>query len=131
MLNMGHFFRDILAQLHHTASYFSEEHAERLMADLREMMNLDWSKSKELFTERMANLVLSYGGDPSNVDRKPFAFLDTMGAAIIPVHGILINRFSGSYGSVTGYNFIRSQRMAAMADPEVKSIIYDYNTYGG
>lgn len=131
MLSMGHFIRDILAQLHHQASFFSEEHAERLMADLREMMSIDWSKSKDLFTERKANLILSYGGDPSNVQQKPFAFLDKIGAAVIPVHGILINRFSGSYGSVTGYNFIRSQKQAALADPDVKSIVYDYNTYGG
>lgn len=129
MLSMGHLARDIAEQLHHSAAYFSEEHADRLVADIREIANVDWQRSKDLFTQRKADLLLSYGYDGTDPDRKPFAF--AAGAAIIPVHGILVNRFSGSYSFATGYNFIRSQRIAALADPDVEIIVYDYNTYGG
>jgi signal peptide peptidase SppA len=51
--------------------------------------------------------------------------------AIIPIHGLLINRLSWSCSYATGYNFIRSQRMAALADPDVKLIAYDVNSHGG
>jgi signal peptide peptidase SppA len=77
--------------------------------------------------ERRAVLASSYGYEESGT--KPFVFAE--GNAIIPVHGMLINRFSGSYGFVTGYNFIRKQALAANADPDVKTIIYDVNSNGG
>ncbi|PZP55979.1 MAG: S49 family peptidase, partial [Delftia acidovorans] len=61
---------------------------------------------------------------------KPFAF--SGGFAIIPIHGSLINRYGGYYhGYVTGYNFIRSQMNAALADPDVEAIIFDVNSNGG
>jgi signal peptide peptidase SppA len=130
MLSMGHFARDILDRLHHSASYFPEEFADRLIADIQEIAKIDWTHSKDLFIQRKTELLLTYGLQPTPTGlEKPFAFAD--GMAIIPVHGMLLNRFSGSYGFATGYNFIRSQRMAAEADPDVKAIVYDYNTYGG
>ena len=130
MLDMSSFARDIIDRLHHTASYFPEEQAARLAADLRSIANIDWSLSKDLWIARKRDLVLSYGYQPEQgTDEKPFAF--AAGLAFIPVHGMLLNRFSGSYSFATGYNFIRSQRMAAEADPDVMGIIYDYNTYGG
>jgi signal peptide peptidase SppA len=61
--------------------------------------------------------------------RKPFAFAN--GMAIIPVAGTLINRFNWAYSSVTGYNFIRSQLNAALADDDVTGIVLDVNSYGG
>lgn len=61
--------------------------------------------------------------------RKSFAFAN--GIAIIPVHGTLINRFGGSYGNVTGYNFLKTQVAAAVADKDVLGIVYDHNSYGG
>lgn len=130
MLDMSSFARDIIDRLHHTASYFPEEQAGRLAADLRSIANIDWAKSKDLWVARKRDLVLSYGYQPTQQgDDKPFAYAD--GLAFIPVHGMLLNRFSGSYSFATGYNFIRSQRMAAEADPDVKGLVYDYNTYGG
>jgi len=60
---------------------------------------------------------------------KPFVFSE--GMAFIPIHGVLINRFAGSWGSVTGYQFIKNQFDAALADPEVKGVIFDVNSYGG
>lgn len=78
--------------------------------------------------EVMESLCAAYGFD-SKAQNKPFAFQD--GVAVIPIHGSLINRFGQCYGYVTGYNFIRRQRDAAMADPDVTAIIYDVNSGGG
>lgn len=130
MLDSASFARDIADRLHHSASYFPEEQAGKLAADLHSITNIDWSKTKDLFVARKRDLVLSFGFEPTQqTDQKPFAFAE--GLAFIPVHGMLLNRFSGSYSFATGYNFIRSQRMAAEADPDVRGIVYDYNTYGG
>lgn len=62
-------------------------------------------------------------------EEKPFAQVGS--AAIIPVSGLLLNRFGGSYGWVTGYNAIRSQLFAALADPSVMQIVMDVNSPGG
>ena len=78
--------------------------------------------------EVMESLCAAYSFD-SKAQNKPFAFQD--GVAIIPIHGSLINRFGQCYGYVTGYNFIRRQRDAAMADPDVTAIVYDVNSGGG
>lgn len=69
----------------------------------------------------------SYG----QVMREGKSFAQVGGAAIIPVSGLLLNRFGGSYGWVTGYNAIRSQLFAALADPSVMQIIMDVNSPGG
>lgn len=78
--------------------------------------------------EVMESLCATYGFD-SEAQNKPFAFQN--GVAVIPIHGSLINRFGQCYGYVTGYNFIRRQRDAAMADPDVTAIVYDVNSGGG
>lgn len=132
MLNLGYLAREAIDQLHHKASYFNSQEVVKLIAGLREMAALDWAKiaaDKDFFTRRKTELLLSYGYDGTTATDKSFAFAN--GTAIIPIHGMLLNRFSGSYSFATGYNFIRSQRNAALADPDVKSIIYDVNSYGG
>lgn len=60
---------------------------------------------------------------------KPFLFSE--GMAFIPIHGALVNRFPYSYAGYTGYQFIRNQFDAAIADPDVKGIVFDVNSYGG
>lgn len=70
-----------------------------------------------------------FESDETEQTKKPFAF--AAGLAIIPVHGMLINRFGQSWGWVTGYNFIRAQKNAAEADTDVVGIVYDMNSYGG
>jgi signal peptide peptidase SppA len=50
---------------------------------------------------------------------------------VIPVSGVLLNRFGGSYGFATGYNAIRSQINAALADTSVQQIVLDVNSPGG
>lgn len=99
------------------------------LSDLRELAAADPIEQTGLAERRKAELCGAYGGDYQPDNRKPFVFLD--GKAIIPVHGILINRFAYSWGFATGYNFIRAQIEAALADGDVDGIIYDVNTYGG
>lgn len=60
---------------------------------------------------------------------KPFAYAS--GVAFVPVHGLLLNRFPGSVGIATGYDFIKSQVRMALADPDVSHIVFDINSNGG
>lgn len=78
---------------------------------------------------RRSELLLAYGFGEDRAPAKPFAFSN--GVAVIPIHGMLINRFAYSWGFVTGYNFVQSQVAAATADPDVETIVYDVCSYGG
>ena len=53
------------------------------------------------------------------------------GVAVIPVHGLLLNRFPGSVGMATGYDFVRGQLRMALADPDVAHIVFDIHSNGG
>lgn len=89
----------------------------------------DADAEARIVAARNTNLCSAYGVSSTGGD-KPFAF--SGGLAIIPVHGSLINRYGGYYyGYITGYNFIRSQMNAALADPDVTAIIFDINSSGG
>lgn len=101
-----------------------------LLTNMQQMMSCDDEDFQERAEQQMReNLCAAYGVGRPSAD-KPFAFSN--GLAIIPIHGTLINRYGGYYyGYVTGYNFIRSQRNAALADPDVEAIIYDVNSNGG
>lgn len=99
-----------------------------LASALQEFAAADRGLEEAAWEQRKNDLTMAYGFGPSSAD-KPFAFAS--GIAIIPVHGVLINRFSYSWGFVTGYNFIRSQYDAAVNDDDVKLIVFDCNSYGG
>lgn len=75
----------------------------------------------------LASLVAAYGGSFSS--DKPFAFMG--GVAFIPISGMLVHRFSGSWGWATGYTAIQNQLEAALADKDVKAIVLDGNSGGG
>jgi len=77
---------------------------------------------------RKAELTAAYALQDARSD-KVFAFAD--GYAVIPVSGVLINRFSYSWSFVTGYNFILNQARAASLDPDVEAIVLDVNSPGG
>ena len=79
-------------------------------------------------TEAYLQAYAGLWGD-ERVERKPYAFAS--GMAIIPVHGTLINRFSGTWGFVTGYDYIRGAFDAALADSAVQGIVLDVDSYGG
>lgn len=78
--------------------------------------------------ERSNEIVSAYGYASASAD-KPFPFSN--GIAIIPVWGMLLNRFSYSWGYATGYAAIRGQANAAVDDDDVELIVYDVNSYGG
>ena len=95
--------------------------------DLQAVLSALTSNQKVDHGGLIDELCAAYGGD--GLSEKPFAFV--AGAAVIPVHGMLINRFSGSYGFLTGYEFIQRMTAAADADPDVRLIVYDIHSYGG
>lgn len=100
-----------------------------LAADMQSLAMADPKAAHEQFLARRADLCMAYGLDAAGPQTKPFAF--SQGIAIIPVHGSLINRFGGSWGYVTGYNFVRQQTAQAGLDPDVMAIVYDHNSFGG
>jgi len=73
-------------------------------------------------------MALTFGFSPSG-QRKPFAFAD--GLAFIGVYGMLLHRFNWCCEWATGYDNIRMKLEAALADPEVKGIVFDINSPGG
>jgi ClpP class serine protease len=81
-----------------------------------------------LYATWKAEVVAAYGMQPE-INEKPYAFAG--GVAVIPIHGMLINRFGGSWGWVTGYQYISKMSMMADADPDVQLIVYDINSGGG
>ncbi len=101
------------------------------MADLNELAastpQIEQARADQHRVEIAAAYGMSY--DPKDMNNKPFLFVD--GYAIIPIHGMLVNRCSYSYSFATGYNFIRAQVAAASADTDVIGIIYDVNSRGG
>lgn len=99
------------------------------IADLRSFAAGDDERHDAELLTRRSEVASAYGYNAPGADKKPFLLVD--GVAVIPIHGTLINRFSGSWGFVTGYNFIRSQLMYALADPDVTAVIFDVHSYGG
>lgn len=98
-------------------------------SDMDALTRMDMGVAEARFADRRNDMVSAYGFAPME-QRKSFAFAN--GIAIIPVSGTLINRFNHSYeGYVTGYNFVRRQLQAALADEDVKGLIFDVNSYGG
>lgn len=105
-------------------------HYSGLQTDLQMLAAANHEQAQADFIRRRAEMVEAYGLAlaPDGMN-KPFAFAS--GIAIIPVHGSLINRFSHSFGYVTGYNFIRQQTYMAGQDPDVLGIFFDSNSFGG
>lgn len=100
-----------------------------LAADLQRMsLTSPEDAMKQFMDVTRGELAAAYGFDGVKQE-KPFAF--AAGIAIIPFTGSLINRFGGAYSFATGYNFIRRQMALAQADDDVKTIVGDFNTYGG
>lgn len=106
----------------------NQELESAVMAAVRVLSAADSDAQEREFGARMTATLAAYGlGSPA--PNKPFAFAN--GVAVIPVHGVLINRFPSSWGFVTGYDFIRRQTAEAAADPDVQVIAYDHHSPGG
>lgn len=114
-----------------TSSGGVETVSTQFVMDLRELaaMSTDATELAAIWQARKEGIAADYWGDSAPSQSKPFAFSE--GTAVIPVHGSLINRYSWSSSWATGYNFIRSQLTAANADPDVKRIVLDVDSYGG
>jgi signal peptide peptidase SppA len=92
--------------------------------------NMEADKAQAEFAKAQAKACdRVFGGAPTSAPEKPFIYQD--GVAVIPVYGVLLNKFSSCWGFVTGYNFIRTQMNAADADPDVGLIVFDHDTPGG
>lgn len=105
---------------------------ERFMANLQEFMSTKPDDAERLTAAVRLQVEQTYcgpGGLTPNGPQKPFIFSD--GIAVIPVHGVLINRFNYSWGFVTGYSYIRSMLRAALADDDVTLIAFDVDSPGG
>lgn len=120
-------FRAIVDGLNLQAAMIAP-HYTGLAAALQELADADYSLEEAAWEIRRHEIAQAYGFHGDKAD-KPFIFNE--GVAIIPVHGVLINRFQYSLGIATGYNFIRAQHKAALADDDVKLIIHDHNSFGG
>lgn len=106
----------------------SEVTSGAMLADIRELADAVPNEEIAATGDRNRLLASTYNFDVVD-ENKPFIF--SGGFALIPIHGILINRFSYSWGFATGYNFIRNQVAAASTDDDVKAIIFDVNSCGG
>lgn len=119
--------RQILTRVHMREMAIAE-HYTGFSADMQLLAAASLDQLEADQFRRRTELAAAYGLSPSQ-QNKPFAF--GSGIAVIPVHGTLLNRFSYSFGYVTGYNFIRQQTALAGQDPDVLGIIYDHNSFGG
>jgi signal peptide peptidase SppA len=127
-MSMTAFSRDIAYRLHHRGVLVERGHAD-VAAALRDIAAVDLAEVKAGFRARMSELVSSYGFNGGVEHAKPFAY--AAGIAFIPIHGFLVNRMSWSAEFATGYDFIRAQQDAALADDDVKLLVYDVNSSGG
>lgn len=107
------------------------ETTDRVMADLTRFGETDAAvDGPALEVASREALELAYGYAPDNdTERKPFVYVD--GVAVIPIHGTLINRFNGSWGFVTGYNYVRRMLNLALDDDDVEQIVFDVDSPGG
>lgn len=107
------------------------ETTDRVMADLTRFGETDAAvDGPALEVASRESLELAYGYEHNDdTERKPFVYVD--GVAVIPIHGTLINRFNGSWGFVTGYNYIRRMLNLALDDDDVEQIVFDVDSPGG
>ncbi|NUB12539.1 S49 family peptidase [Azospirillum brasilense] len=70
----------------------------------------------------------AFGGSTASDRERRYGLID--GVAIIPVKGILFQG-SWSWPWATGYEWIRTGLLAAIADPEVRAIVLDIDSPGG
>lgn len=107
------------------------ETTDRVMADLTRYGETDAAvdgPALEVASREALELAYGHAGEDRE-DRKPFVYVD--GVAVIPIHGTLINRFNGSWGFVTGYNYVRRMLNLALEDDDVDQIVFDVDSPGG
>lgn len=124
------FSTEALARIDSRDMLILQDTSGRVLTDLTKFYETDAAVSgASLEATNRASLEAAYGFDCDEEDRKPFAYQD--GVAVIPIHGTLINRFGGSWGFVTGYQYIRRMMNLALEDDDVQLIVYDVDSPGG
>lgn len=118
----------VASRLNMQPALISPSHADMMIDSLRQLATADSEREDRESGKSRDAMLATYGYSGSEME-KPFAF--AAGLAFIPVSGLLINRFSYSWGWVTGYNYIRSMLHAALEDPDVTAIVFDCNSGGG
>lgn len=119
----------VLSRMAATETLISDRHAESMLVGLLSEAE-KVTDPTAAWDEVRGELAASWGWeDASEGPTKPFLYQD--GVAVIPVHGILLNRFNWCWGFVTGYDFIRKQMNAAAVDPDVTLIVFDHDSPGG
>ena len=101
-------------------------YAERAPADLVSLLR---EPAARFSKDRLAQVhALSFGGRQSG--ERLYEMVE--GIAYIPIRGPLFNdRFIDPYYGWSGYKGLSAQRAAAMADQEVRAILYDISSPGG
>lgn len=129
-----HIARTALAGISGQPSFLEERYSVggdapmALQAHIQALASARPDAEEAAWERRKGEIAAEYGG-AGLMTEKPFVFFD--GVAVIPIHGLLINRFPYSWGFVTGYSFIRAQLAAAQDDPDVERIVFDVDTFGG
>lgn len=119
---------NVIAGFNLKPAMIAPSYVDFLSSNLGNLRSTNLNEEKKNLQAAQADMLSNYGVIGS--DDKPFAYAD--GLAFIPVSGLLINRFNYSFGGwVTGYNFVRSQLNLALADDDVKGIVFDVNSGGG
>lgn len=120
-----------LTRLNGREMAINTETADEFLADITRFSMTRREEIAAIEADARSSLCAAYGFDdrPEGEGRKPFIYQD--GVAVIPVHGALINRFGGSWGFVTGYNFIRRQLNLVLDDEDVDYFVLDVNSPGG
>lgn len=107
-----------------------QETSGRVMADISRFHTMSPADGAAAEVASRESLEAVYGFDSGDQeDRKPFVYQD--GVAVIPIHGTLLNRFNGSWGFVTGFQYIRRMMNAALDDDDVEQIVFDVDSPGG
>lgn len=86
---------------------------------------------------RADGTVLAFDGDddfaPTGGRKDPRGYDIVAGAAVIPVHGTLVQKLGTlrPYSGMTGYDGIRQNLLFAIADDDVEGIVFDVDSPGG
>lgn len=114
-----------------TDALVMEGTVERFMSNMQEFMQAKPEDGERLHAAVVNQVEQTYYGAPRGPEGPTKPFIYNEGVAVIPVHGVLINRFNSSWGFVTGYSYIRSMLRAALADEDVELIVFDVDSPGG
>lgn len=121
--------RAILDQFHMRCALLRADSAKSLHFSIAAALAERDADASQPISTRALTMMALYGVNNGFEDNKPFAFANSI--AYIPITGVLLNRYLWATSYATGYNAIRGMHSAALADPDVKGIVFDVDTPGG